>query len=173
MLDPSVVLVEIKREFPEFSLCRKSENKVHLVIDALLRVLTFGKMSNYLTDFTTTIGYTVWVGDSFLSSEPAIQAITLRHEREHMRQAKRNGRVVFGLCYLLFPLPFLFAWFRYKWEREAYAETLKGLREYRGYLYVSQPEVKERFVRYFTGPSYFWTWCLKGQVERWFDSVVS
>uniref|UniRef100_A0A6M3KYG0 Uncharacterized protein n=2 Tax=viral metagenome TaxID=1070528 RepID=A0A6M3KYG0_9ZZZZ len=47
----------------------------------------------------------------------------LEHEMIHTRQAKRYP-IIWQVSYLLLPVPVLFAWFRWRWEREAYLNDI-------------------------------------------------
>lgn len=67
-----------------------------------------------------------------------------------------------GLLFLLVPLPIGFAWFRYKFEREAYKTS------YYSALALGLKPNLDRYVEQLTGPAYFWTWILKKQVKSWF-----
>ena len=104
-----VVLRRIEAEFPEFRVVSKRNSCVMRGIDVALRVLTFGAMATFMTEFVTTIGTTVYVPDKWDSRSPLSRAVVFRHEAVHMRQVRRLGFLVFAVLYLLWPLPFVFA----------------------------------------------------------------
>lgn len=54
-----------------------------------------------------------------------IYALVVKHELVHIAQAKRLWWF-WQLSYLLFPLPIGLAWFRWRWEREAYLVQLRA-----------------------------------------------
>lgn len=165
-------LQEIKNEFPDFKLVKKTDSKLMKFIDGFLKVITFGKMNTFMEGFITTIGNTVYVNSSWDARSASTKAITLRHERVHMRQSKTNGRLKFSLMYLLFPLPSVFAYYRKKFEQEAYEESLKALYEYYGPKFFTQA-TKDDIVKHFTSAEYFWMWPWKQDVEKWYDKVVA
>jgi hypothetical protein len=73
----------------------------------------------------------------------------------HIEQARR-WPVFWQLSYLLLPLPFGFAWFRWHWEREAYLVDLRAGR-------LTVDEVVETLWS-----NYAWTWP-KPWMRRWFE----
>ena len=166
------LLAEIKQEFPDFKVLKKSESTLMKVIDKTLKVISFGKMNSFMDDFITTIGNTVYVPEKWDVRSASTKAITMRHERVHMRQSQRVGRVLFSLSYLFFPVPTLFAYYRTKFEKEAYEESLKAIHEYYGSKFFTAA-LKEKIVSHFTSAEYMWMWVNKKSVEYWYDSVVA
>lgn len=144
------------------------------VLDTLLRVITLGAMRGFMTDFITTIGYTVYVNTGWEELSDVSKAIIIRHERVHMRQRRKYGGFLFSCMYLLLPLPCLFAYCRRQFEMEAYAETLLAIVELSpGRIpELKGAKYKERTVGYFVGSSYFWTWPFRRQVENWYDGAL-
>jgi len=161
---------QVRDEFPKFKEVDKGKSLLMKCIHVLLLIVTLGGMSYFQKDFTTTLGYTVYLPLKWGSMSDVSKMIVLRHERVHMRQRRKYGALLFSFLYAFFPLPLFFAYFRMKFEMEAYAESLRAMVEYQ--CQVGGPEQKERFVGYFTGPSYFWTWPWKKRVEKWYDSAV-
>ena len=164
---------EIRAEFPRFRLIRKSESLLHRSIHVALALLTLGGQRRYLRRYTTTIGARVYVPARWDRWKPRKRIAILRHERVHLRQFARFGLLPMALLYLLVPLPLGFAWFRMRFEREAYEESMRARWELRGGRQVVRRRYRRRMVRHFTGPDYGWMWLLQGQVERWFDSMVA
>lgn len=165
------LVAEIQAEFPSFRLVPKEGSFFMKSIDVLLRVITLGLMRNFMTNFITTIGYTVYVNKGWDSSSEVGKAIVLRHERVHMRQRRKYGSILFSLMYLLLPLPCVFSYFRRQFEMEAYAETLLAIVELNpaGIAGLQTYGHREHVISFFTGPSYFWTWPFRKQVEAWYD----
>ena len=139
-------------------------------VDLILRLLTFGKQNRFYTNYTTTLFKTVYFPAGWsIDKAQLFDCITLRHENCHIQQNKSwglgnvwIGTILMGFAYLFLPFPFLFAWFRYKMEREAYRIS-----------YYTAIELKlnpnlEHYVNLLTGPEYFWTWYSKKQVRAWF-----
>ena len=165
------LLEEVVREFPEFRVVKKSESRLMGAIDRFLRVITLGKMDAFMTRFITTLGTTIYVTDTWDSASYATRAITLRHERVHMRQAREWGQFLFSFFYLFF-LPTVWAFGRTRFEKEAYEESLRAYHEYYGSKYFTQA-LKDDIVRHFTSAEYFWAWPWKRSIERWYDDVVA
>ena len=51
----------LRAEIPGFAIVRKDQSKLHRAIHHVLRVVTFGQMTDYLDGYQTTIGRTVYV----------------------------------------------------------------------------------------------------------------
>ena len=121
------ILTETKLEFPDFEIIEKKDSTLMKVIDVCLKVITLGQMNKFMTGFITTLGQKVYVTDSWKQGSLIRQTEILRHERIHMRQAKKYGRFLFSFLYLMVPLPAGLAYFRKKFEQEAYEESMRAL----------------------------------------------
>ena len=101
--------------------------------------------------------------------------IVLRHERVHMRQKNKYGMALFTFLYVLFPLPGGLAYFRTKFEREAYAETIRATVELvpDGKYMVRSSSYKAFLTSEFSSSAYFWMWPFKASNSAWYDSVVA
>ncbi|MGM3253346.1 hypothetical protein ACS22W_26300, partial [Escherichia coli] len=77
------------------------------------------------------------------------------------------------LLYLLVPLPLGLAWFRMRWEREAYAESVRAAWELLGPAYVRRPDYRAHLVRVFCSGAYGWMWPFPTSIERWFDALLA
>jgi len=170
--DYESLLEEIRAEFPDFKLVKKPDSGLMKAIDLGLRVITFGKMNTFMKSFITTVGNTVYVPETWDSKSASAKAITMRHERVHMRQAKSVGRFKFSLLYLLFPVPVVWAYYRTKFEKEGYEESLRAYHDYYGKKFFTQA-LKDNVVKHFTSADYFWMWPWKTDIERWYDETVS
>lgn len=162
--------LQVLEEFPRFKEVPKSESFLMKLIHVVLLTITMGGMNYFQKDFTTTIGYTVYLPLKWGKMSDVSRVIVLRHERVHMRQRRKYGALLFSFLYAFFPLPLVFAYFRMKFEMEAYEESLRAMAEYS--CQVGGPEQKARFVGYFIGPSYFWSWPWRRRVEKWYDAAV-
>lgn len=171
----SRLLADIKYDFPDFKLRKKSESGFMKLINVCLKIITFGQMKTFMTNFTTTIGYTVYVSLSWDDLTDINKMIVLRHERIHMQQRNKYGPLMFSFLYLFFPLPCIFAYFRMKFETEAYAETIKATAELTeiGTTLVQSKEYKERIIGNFTKASYFWTWPFQTSLEAWYSRALA
>lgn len=74
--------------------------------------------------WTTVGGRTIWAPSSARLDRLVAYEVALLHELVHIRQA-RHWPLVFQVSYLLLPVPFLFAWCRWRWEREAYLLNIR------------------------------------------------
>lgn len=165
------IIFDTKNEFNDFEVLLKNKSVLMKVIDAVLKIITFGQMKNFMTEFITTIGNKVYVPSTWEDNTLTSKAEIIRHERVHMRQAKKYGRFLFSLLYLAIPLPTVFAYFRKKFEQEAYEESLKALYEYHGEK-VFTPMLKEGILAHFTTAQYFWMWPWRKDLEKWYNMAV-
>lgn len=169
--DYNVLLSELKSEFSDFEIRYKRDSRLMKAIDICLKILTFGQMKNFMTGFITVIGNKVYVPDSWENSTYTSKTEIIRHERVHMRQSKKCGRFLFSFLYLVVPFPIGIAYFRKKFEQEAYEESLKALYEYHGEK-VFTPRLKEGMLAHFTTAQYFWMWPWRKDLEKWYDAAV-
>jgi hypothetical protein len=172
MAHPNVVFVQndISLEFPDFKIRAKSESFLMKTVDVVLRIITFNRMKAFMTGFITTMGTTVYVPDNWDELMPTSQCITLRHERVHMRQARKYGRLLFSFLYLFCWLPVWRAHWRTKFEKEAYEESMRALLEY-----GEDPTnivFRTRTIQHFTSQQYFWMWTDEAAVAAWFDAAA-
>lgn len=165
------ILFDVKSEFSSFEILPKNKSVLMKVIDAALRIITFGQMKNFMTRFITVIGNKVYVPDSWEDNTLTSKAEIIRHERVHMRQSKKYGRFLFSFLYLVVPFPIGIAYFRKKFEQEAYEESLKALYEYHGEK-IFTPRLKEGMLAHFTTAQYFWMWPWRKDLEKWYEAAV-
>jgi hypothetical protein len=172
--DFQALLVDIKKEFPDFEMIEKGKSRRMKALDVFLKIITLGQMRVFMTRFVTTDGAKVYVPDGWLEEEsPASRMITMRHERVHMRQKARQWfGLVFTIAYILLWFPIGLAYFRKKWEMEAYEESFRAINEYWGESELRNEKRREHYVKHFTGPSYFWMWPFKKSVEKWYDEAI-
>jgi len=167
------LIAEISHEFPDFRLVPKRGHGLSIAIDRLLRVLTFGSQSEYLTHYHTVIGYTLYTPLSWDTTPDVDRAILLRHERVHLRQRRRYGMALMSFLYLIPFFPLGLAYGRARLEWEAYRETLKATAELRGIESARAPGLRARIVERFTGGAYGWMWPFRRQIERWYDQALA
>jgi len=169
----AVLLDDIAAEFPGFRVVAKSSSRFQRFIHRILVIVSLGRSRSYLDSFTTTIGRRVYVTGDWEAMSRDARYLVLRHERIHLRQFRRYTLVGMALLYLLVPLPLGLAYFRARFEREAYAETILGTAALYGAGHVREASFRESIVEQFTGPSYGWMWPFRGSVERWYDRVLA
>jgi hypothetical protein len=167
-------LVEaLRAELPGFRIVRKDQSALHRAIHVALKLVTFGRMTSYLDSYQTTIGKTVYVTADWDAIDPLHRYVTLRHEAVHLRQFRRYTLPGMALLYILLPLPMGLAWFRARFEQEAYAESIRAAAEVWGPDYPRRTSYREHVIGQFTGPSYGWMWPFRRQLERWYDRVLA
>lgn len=105
----------------------------------------------FLEDYWITLGRTVHYPASV--RDPYEHPQVIEHELVHVRQWERWG-VLLWISYLFLPLPFGLAWFRWRWEREAYL------------LNLERGAVDQVVESIWTG--YGWPWP-KRWMKRWFE----
>lgn len=166
------VMEETRAEFPDFKVVPKSESALMKLINGLLLAISFGQIRGFMTSYATTLGTTVYVPAGWDGQSEGSKVILLRHERVHMRQARRLTRPLFSILYLLFFLPAGLAWFRARFEMEAYEETIRATFEAYGPQAVRDKAFQARIARQFTGPAYLWMFPFPKTVDRWILEAV-
>lgn len=121
------------------------------VLDTLLRIVTFGKYKNFMKG-TTTIGKWIAFGEDTDLYNPTFSDLCiLVHEKRHVIQYDKMGFFM-PLLYLFFPLPIGLAYFRYKFEVEAYKDEMDFAQKHG----VSMDPA--HFIDALSGPAYVWAW---------------
>lgn len=159
---------KVKREFPRFKVVERNKSWLRVVF-AVLRFVT---RQDY-KGFTTTIGSTMYVGETWAKKSSNSKYKTLRHEMIHVRQfhcwplgrwAWPINHLLMSLCYLLV-LP-VFWTMRAKFEREGYTQSLLTEFELYGPFSDVQMEREARWLAdTFGGSSYAWMWRKKKAYE--------
>jgi hypothetical protein len=167
------LLGELRAEFPAFRIIDKRQSPLSTCIDWGLRVVTLGAQRHFLTRYHTVIGDTLYVCPAWHDMSDIARTVLLRHERVHLRQRRRYGFLPFALLYLIPFLPLGLAYFRARFEWEAYIETLRATAELRGPSALTDPGLRRELVRRFVGPDYGWMWPFPRVIERWFEQAVS
>ncbi|GAB4309550.1 MAG: hypothetical protein Kow0069_08950 [Promethearchaeota archaeon] len=159
----------IQREFPGYFVKLKCEDRFQCLVGRVGR--PFNK--RYATHYTTTFHPGIYVPHTFLKWKPGRIVELFDHESVHLRQyARVGGTIPYLFLYLLVPLPLLLAYFRYKWEKEAYERTIVhaynegGPEKVRGEKFVSS------MVERLCGPEYGFTWHDRAAVRKWVLETV-
>jgi hypothetical protein len=167
------LVAALRIEVPGFRIVRKDRSRLHRAIHKGLFVVTLGRMRDYLDSYQTTIGRTVYVTSDWDDWPADRRYVTLRHEAVHLRQFRRLSLPVMAVLYLLIPVPMGLAYFRARFEREAYAETIRAAAEVWGPTHPRQRAFRAHIVEQFVGPSYGWMWPFRAAVERWYDRILA
>jgi len=164
---------EIRKEFPDFKVVRKTDSSLMRLIHRFLVTITFNSMQSFMTNFVTTVGNTVYIPTEWEFWDDFARYAVLRHERVHMRQSRRYGALLFKLLYIFVLLPGGYATFRTKFEQEAYEESMRALAEHHGTADVLLlAAVRDPMLKHFTSSEYFWMCPFQDKVERWYDGAV-
>jgi len=166
------VVAEIKGEYPDFRLIYKGGSSFMKALGWFLFVVTFGTQRSFMKSYVTTIGHTVYVPDPWDSWTDVSKVVILRHERVHMRQQGRYGRVLFSFLYAVPFLPMFLSYFRARFELEAYSESVRANVELRGPEHVLSQEFKDWMVSQFTSGAYGFMWPFRKTVERWVTDEI-
>jgi hypothetical protein len=146
---------------------------MHRAIDGFLKLVTLGRMRRYLDSFQTTIGKTVYVTADWDDLAADDRYVTLRHEAVHLRQFRRLTLPVMAVLYIFVPLPMGLAYFRARFEKEAYAETIRARAEVSGLGYVRGAAHRNYVIEQFMSPSYGWMWPFRRSLEGWYDQILA
>jgi hypothetical protein len=138
------------------------------ILHKLVVVVTFGGNRNFLKGYYTTIGGVVGCPEGWeKSSLPSIISV-LEHELIHIKQCKKFGLgsvwlglPLYTIFYLLLPLPMGLAYFRWRFEREAYAHGINIRVHWEPQLY---DRLIDNAVKQLTSGAYGWTWPFKSRV---------
>ena len=164
---------DLQAEFPGLRLVKKHESVGQRAIHVGLMIVTFGGMRGYLADYQTTIGRTLYLTADWDERDPDERYVTLRHEAVHLRQFRRFTLPGMAILYLLFPLPLGLSWFRARFEREAYEESIRAAAEVWGPSAPAASAYRTHVIEQFTGPAYGWMWPFRRTLERWYDGVLA
>ncbi len=166
------LLGEIEREFPRFQIIPKDEAPSQKLIHLSLWLLTFGAMNSYLSGYHTTIGQKVYVAPSWKTLPPESQYQVLRHELVHIRQFRKYTFFGMAFLYLLVPFPFGLSFFRAKFEKEGYEESIRAAAEIHGIEYVASRSFRDNVIQQFTSSAYGWMWPFPKRLSRWYDCIL-
>lgn len=167
------LILDVQEEFPSFKMVNKSDSRLMKVLAFLYTVITFGRGKGFMSSTVTVIGNTMYMPGLWKMLSEATKVRILRHERVHFRQQKRYTRLGFILLYLFVPFPIGVAYFRMKFEREAYEETIRTVAAQNGLRYVQENQTfRETIIEQFVGPQYFWMWPFRASMARWYGSFV-
>ena len=154
---------DLKTEFPKLKVYKEKPWWLNIIFKApLIRRLKW-------FDYTQTIGMNIWFSERWDLGSPSSQMCTLRHERKHLQQFQKYTLLGMFFLYFFIFFPIGFAYFRAKFEREGYFESIRARIEY----YGSTSEVKEgclqSYLNTFVRPNYLWAWPFKKTVLKWFE----
>lgn len=165
-------LAELRAEFPELRILHKQDHAWSQRIDKVLRVLTLGGQSAYVSTYTTVLGRTIYLPVSWDTRSDESRYITLRHEAVHLRQFRRYGLLGMTLIYGLPVLPVGLAVGRTWIEWRAYQETLRAYADVYGPKAAADPALHAYIILQFRGPAYLFMWPFPRMLQRMIDREV-
>jgi hypothetical protein len=167
-MDPKVKFAEVRadmyRRLGTHVITKAKYRRFWKMLDILLRIVSFGKMTTFM-QCTTTIGRLVAFPEGTdLYHATKRDLLVLMHERRHVLQFDKYGLLLMSLLYLFVPLPIGLAYFRYKFEMEAYRD------EYR-YAQANGWDVDpDWFLQNLCGAPYLWAWPKRWvKLPEWLD----
>jgi len=166
------LLADLRHEFPKFRIVRKDSSRLQRTLHYAMVIATFGRVRDYLDEYYNTVGATIYVTSEWPDKDPDDCYVLLRHEREHMRQFRRYTSVGMMLLYWLAPVPFGLAYFRARFEKAGYEQTVRASAEVYGLDYVKDASFREFVVEQFTTVNYGWMWPFRNGMEAWYDQIV-
>jgi len=153
-------LTKLNEEFPSLLIFRKKSILWCRILDVILKVLTLGKYTYFLSDLTMTFKNKIYLSETLHrylevnNTKCHLKALcTLRHEAVHLRQIVQMGLAKFIWCYV-YP-PFIKTRRATLIELPAYKETIRAFYEYFGKEWVSDFFI-DSIVSIFKGPKYLW-----------------
>lgn len=155
-------LIQLKKEFPSLKIGKRKPWWLNLIFKA-----PFIKKLKWF-NFTQTIGTNIWLAEDWNCYNSRHQMITLRHERIHLLQFQKYGLIGMIILYLFLFFPIGLAYFRAKFEREAFAESMKAKIEYYGITTEVQDSSRKTYLRNLTGSAYLFPWPFKKVILNWF-----
>lgn len=151
------------------SISPKASSKFWTFLNWLVILVTFGKNRTFLSSYLTTIGNSIATPTSWDEKPPENKIELLTHEYKHVKQFRRYGLILTGITYLLLPLPMGLAYFRYRFERVAYAA---GFKAYLAFYPQVRSNLIDHGVEQICGPAYGFTWPFRTSVRAWFEANV-
>lgn len=173
----------LKSHFSNFKIVRKQDSKLMRILG---KILFFNKA--FMTNYTTTIGHTVYTPSSWESLNEIVQSTILFHESIHIFDNDRYGFLfplsylfpqclsilallsffnVWFLLFLLFLLP-IPAPFRKDWEVRGYSMSILAYSTFTGW---GIPDTK-KMADNFTNGNYYWMWPFKDEIFMKFGDVL-
>lgn len=146
----------------------------------IVYAITFGKNKTFIDGYYTTLAHIVGVPLDWEERSIVGRIAVLEHESKHIRQCKKVGLgsvwigfPLYTVLYLLLPLPVGFAYFRWRFEREAYAHGINIELSYSGKNFPWRRKyLIDSAVEQMSTGAYGWTWILRKNVRRYFDKNV-
>jgi hypothetical protein len=149
---------DLPKRFPKYKLVSKDSSLA-------MKILYYGSLMflwnrAFMTNFTTVLGYTVYMPPSHIGGYEGYKI--LRHESIHMEQYSRLGIWFYVLYTLVLPAVWTY---RAKFEFDGYVESLRV--EYETTGNISEYTI-DWMVGIFASPSYLWMCPFKKKMKAKF-----
>lgn len=160
------------QKHPNIKLIWKEESRLMKFINSIMH---FGNSKHpFMLKYATTIGNNIYMPKAWWDPASEEQKIILlRHELVHVKQMAKYSVPLFFFLYIFVPFPIGLGYFRAKFEKEGYAETLRARYEYWGVDSITSDDYRTWVISQFTGGAYGWMWPFKKSANTWYDSVIS
>jgi len=156
-------IVTLRSEFPNLSVKKEKPKWLR----TLFSIPGINKL--HWADYTQVIGSSIYLSDLWEEYSPSGKYITLKHEREHLRQFKKYTLVGMAFLYLFVIFPIGLAYFRAKFEREGKRAGLIARIECFGSGSYVREKAFKSYLKTFTSSSYLWAWPFESIIKKWFD----
>ncbi len=145
---------------------RKDKSKLFkYFVTPLVYVFTFGKV-DFAARFWNALGNTVYAPSTVDMSRLYLHVQnrrSIRHELVHIRQQRAYTVPLWLFLYYLIPLPLGLAWFRFKFEREAYITQARVAPDLYSVSWIADT---------LGGATYIWAWP-KPWIRKWFEKELA
>jgi hypothetical protein len=183
-------VTQVQKSNPSVKVLVKKNSKLMQLIGKFFKATNISP--NFMEQYYTTIGSTLYVPDSALTTDPVYLLNTIMHECLHATDSKRWS-LLFSLSYLapqifaLFALLAVFAFLhplmalwlialvflapfpapaRYYWELRAYRTTILFCRKVYGYSDADMEPVYEWVVGQLATKLYYFAWPFPEKIKR-------
>jgi len=158
----------IKKIFPKFKIISKRSNYFMSWLNRTVQL--FNK--KFMTQYTTTIGYSIYTPDDWSKRSYTSRYNTMIHEMIHLQQFRKFGFIPYSILYIFIPLPVFLAYFRKKFEQEAYAINIILAYKQKGRKHVLSEAYKKNVIEQFCSNLYGYTWYSEDSIEEWLENFV-
>lgn len=123
----------------------------------------------YWNNATQAIGMNIWLSDRWNQMSPFSKLSVLRHERQHLIWFRRHTTILAAFLYLLVFFPIGLAYYRARFERAGYQESVRTRVQYFGASQRVKDDCWEMYKRVFTGWMYLKMWPFPKRIRKWFE----
>lgn len=118
---------------------------------------------------TQCIGNNIWLSDRWNDMSPVSQLGTLRHERKHLVWYRNHTTILAAILYLFCFFSIGLAYYRARFERDGYSESLRTRVEFFGSGERVKQACWDMYERNFIGWTYLKMWPFRKTIRKWFE----